>query len=277
MESKIEISDLQKILNDTQIEPKITNLGWDNKHSINKSYVLVTAPPKSGSTWTTNVLAKSLKYKVARYCYAWSSNEHDIYVPALLANQGFDTIAQMHMKGTPHNVQLILDFRINTIILTRNIYDSLISFSRDLKAKRDLDPQVPGLTGYSFVWTKHLKREWLQEDYIEYAIKYYLPWYINFLSSWSAYKDQIPAKSIRYELLRSKPKEVFEEIIPTLKENRTLYPDFGKQFTSHEISTTNSDTGSGLEILSTQQRQKIESYFCGIDDKWIQSHLLIDV
>ena len=277
MKSKINIQDLQKILNDTQAQPKLSNLKWDNKDDIKGNYILVAAPPKSGSTWTTNVIKKSLKCKYARYCYAWSSNEHDIYVPALLANQGFNSVAQMHMKGTPHNVQLISDFKVSTILLTRNIFDSLISFSRDLIAKQDMDPQIPGLTGYSFIWTKNLNKTWSPNDYINYSIKYYLPWYVNFLSSWSEYKDLISAQAIRYEALRSRPKETFKEMIYRLNKSSELCDGYQEKISFKGISSTNSETSSGLSILSLDQRNTIESYFEGIEDDWIRSHLRVDI
>ncbi|MCB4429272.1 hypothetical protein FZX09_10865 [Synechococcus sp. MU1643] len=277
MESKINIEDLQKVLNDTQVEPRLSNLRWENKGDIKGRYILIAAPPKSGSTWTANVIKKSLQCRAARYCYAWSSNEHDIYVPALLANQGFCSVAQMHMKGTPHNVQLIVDFQINTILITRNIYDSLTSFARDLMAKKDLAPQAPGLVGYSFVWTKNFNEKWLFNDFLNYAIKYYLPWYVNFLSSWSEYKDSIAAQTFRYEAIRSNPKQRFKEMIHRLNKDYNLCDRYQEQFSFRGISATNSNTSSGLSILSLDQRNTIESYFDGIENDWIRSHLRVDI
>ena len=276
MESNVKIGDLQKILNDTQVDARLSNLRWENKGHIKDRYILITAPPKSGSTWTANVIRKSLQYHAARYCYAWSSNEQDIYVPALLANGGFGSVAQMHMKGTPHNVQLIADFKIKTIIITRNVYDSIASFARDLMAKKDLAPQSPGLVGYSFVWTKNFGEKWALNDYINYAIKYYLPWYINFLSSWSEYKDLIAAQTFRYEAIRSNPKQRFEEMIHRLNKDYSVPDIYQEEISFKGISTTNSNTGSGLSILSLDQRNTIESYFDGIENDWIRSHLGIE-
>ena len=274
--SRVKIRDFRKILGDTQVASKLSNLSWHNKEDIEGSYTLVTATPKSGSTWTTNVIRKSLKCTSARYCYAYSSNEHDIYVPALLANQGFSSVSQMHMKGTPHNVQLIKDFKVNTIILTRNIFDSLISFSRDLMIKQGLGLQNPGMVGYSFVWTKNLNRSWSLNDYINYSIKYYLPWYVNFLSSWSEYKDCIAAQVLRYESLRLSPKERFEEMIYKLDPGSNLCDSYEEKKSVKGISSADSETGSGLSMLSLDQRNIIESYFDGIESDWIRSHLEVD-
>jgi hypothetical protein len=45
MESKINIQDLQKILNDTQAQPKLSNLKCDKKDDIKGNYILLAAPP----------------------------------------------------------------------------------------------------------------------------------------------------------------------------------------------------------------------------------------
>ena len=274
MKFEIKNSDLLKLLHDTQINPRLTDLRWKNRAAEGQRYTIIAAPPKSGSTWITNVLAKSLQLQVRRYCYAWSSNEHDIYVPALLANAQRRTISQLHMRATPHNVQLIVDFNINTVIITRNVYDTVVSFARDLMKKKDANIKTTGLDGYAFVWLNNCKKDWGIEQYIDYSIKYYLPWYINFLSSWSAYKDLISGICVRYEKLRECPEEVFGGVIEKIDAGKILHPSFNENhINSSSISGTNSETGSSLDILSKGQKLQINSFFEGMDDAWVKSHL----
>jgi len=274
MKFEIKKSDLLKLLHDTQINPRLTDLRWKNRAVEEQSYTIIAAPPKSGSTWITNVLAKSLQLEVVRYCYAWSSNEHDIYVPALLANAQRRTISQLHMRATPHNVQLIADFNINTVIITRNVYDTVVSFARDLMKKKDANIKTIGLDGYAFVWLNNCKEDWGVEQYIDYSIKYYLPWYINFLSSWSAYKNLISGICVRYEKLRECPEDVFGDVIQKIDASKILHPSFNENhINSSRISGTNSETGSSLDILSNGQKLQINSFFEGMDDAWVKSHL----
>lgn len=274
MKFEIKKSDLLKLLHDTQIHPRLTDLRWKNRAAEGQSYTIIAAPPKSGSTWITNVLATSLQLQVRRYCYAWSSNEHDIYVPGLLANAQRRTISQLHMRATPHNVQLIADFNINTVIITRNVYDTVVSFARDLMKKKDANIKTTGFDGYGFVWLNNCNKDWGLEQYIDYSIKYYLPWYINFLSSWSAYKDLISGICLRYEKLRECPEEVFGGVIQKIDANKILHPSFNENhINSSSISGTNSETGSSLDILSKGQKLQINSFFEGMDDAWVKSHL----
>lgn len=184
----------------------------------------------------------------------------------------------MHMKATPHNVQLMADFNIKTLLLTRNVYDSIVSFSRDLMKKKSANVKISGLDGYSFIWLKNCSSNWMLNDYIEYSIKYYLPWYLTFLSSWADYKDPLKVQAMRYEFLRSNPYLAFSDIVKIFDSEKSLIQNFlGNRIKSTRISGTNSDTGSGYELLSPQQRSIIESYFEYHDDEWILSHLKIDV
>ena len=48
-----------------------------------KSLILVVAAPRTGSTYLSNVLGKSTRLPFARLCAAYSTNEHDLYLPAL--------------------------------------------------------------------------------------------------------------------------------------------------------------------------------------------------
>ena len=278
MQYKVNKNDVFKLLNDTRIFPSLRNLRWHGRSKVDKDFYLVAALPKSGSTWVTNVLANSIDCQVTRYCYAWSSNEHDLYLPALLANSDVCSIAQMHIKATPHNILLMSDFNFKTLVLTRNVYDSTVSFARDLMKKKTSDASTSGLTGYSFVWLKNYKDNWDLNDYIEYTIDYYLPWYMNFLSSWLDYKDEVSAKVVRYESLRSNPKIQFEKIISEFDDGKKLSSDFKEnKINSNElISGTNSDVGAGFEILSSEQRDRIERFFSIHEDQWVLSHLRLE-
>ena len=82
----------------------------------------VVSTPKSGSTFLSNVLSKSLNLPYIPLCYAYSSNEHDLYLPSLVVAASNGAVSQLHMKGTPHNVQLLNFFGIKPIVLTRNIF-----------------------------------------------------------------------------------------------------------------------------------------------------------
>lgn len=276
---KIKKTDAVKVFSDTRSSPSLRNLKWQKltrDREIN-SYIVV-APPKSGSTWTTNVLAKSIPAGYARFCYAWSSNEHDLYPAALSAVESKKSIAQMHMKATPHNVQLILDFKLKTILLTRNVYDSLASFARDIQKKKRTEHRSAGILGYSFVWLENCDKDWEFSDWLDYSIDYYLPWYLVFLSSWSSYRQVVNPISIRYEEIYRDPAESFSYILRELEIEKPLDESLlNKDYAAGKaIAGTKSSIGSGLEYLTKKQKSRVDALFKRNSDEWVLSHLDFD-
>ena len=259
----------------TRSEASISGGRW-RLSPADRPRIALCSTPKSGSTWATNVLGKGLGVNSRRLCYAYSSNEHDLYVPALLDSlqQGF--VSQLHMRATPHNVALLQDFRIASVILTRNIFDSIVSFSRDLRVKLQLESPNPGQYGYSFVWLTVDMQQWSDEQLIDYSIDHYLPWYMNFLRSWDAYQTILKAYPLRYEALKAEPARHFSAIYNNFYKGREI------DFSSHSnisygdnkaMSQTASETGSGYSLLSESQVARIERAFLRSDSDWTKAHL----
>ena len=73
-----------------------------------------------------------------------------------------------------------------------------------------------------FVWLENCDPGWSQTEWINYSIDHYLPWYVNFLSSWAKYTKTTGGHHIRYERLFSDPGSAFESIIRSLGEEGTV-------------------------------------------------------
>jgi hypothetical protein len=242
--------------------------------------IAICATPKSGSTWATNVLVRGLGVEARRLCYTYSSNEHDLYVPALLDSAQVGFVSQLHIRATPHNVSLMQDFNIAPVILTRNIFDAVVSFSRDLRVKLNFKIQNPGQIGYSFVWLFDDMVDWTDEQLIDYSIDYYIPWYMNFLRSWDAYKTILNAYPLRYEALKEKPDEHFTAIYSHFyKGPKRDFSQFSRlRFGNNKaMSQTISESGEGFEQLSEEQQSRIASAFLSSDSDWIKEHLEIGI
>lgn len=171
----------------------------------------VVATPKSGSTFLASVLAKSLDLPLIPLCYAYSSNEHDLYLPALVTATACGAVSQLHMKGTPHNVQLLNLFGIRPIVLTRNLFDSIESLARDLRRKCEMPGLGQGMSGYSFAWLTQNVADLDDERLIDFVIDFALPWYLNFYASWQSYVrfNKIDPLFLRYEdLMKDKAGEI---------------------------------------------------------------------
>lgn len=239
-----------------------------------KKLVMIASPPKSGSTWIANTVQRHLGVYSGRFTYAWSSNEHDLYPPGLLAYAKTGAVSQLHIKATPHNIQLIKDFGIETIVLTRNIFDGVVSFARDLRAKLALEVQSPGIAGYSFVWLTPTMRDWTDEQLLHYAVDHYLPWYMNFLRSWDDATDVIAQTRVRYESLMNHPAGEIGQLLVRLGHSGKVDPEIiNTRYDGPGRSNTESEAGSGRHALGDELCRRIEGFFIDADSPWVRSHL----
>ena len=105
------------------------------KEGASKPLIVVAAAPKAGSTFLVNTLIRITRLRGFRLCAAYSTNEHDLYLPALCLMNRYGCVSQLHMKGTFHNAALMRTFGIRPIILVRRIEDIVVSLQHDLRGK----------------------------------------------------------------------------------------------------------------------------------------------
>jgi hypothetical protein len=239
----------------------------------------VVATPKSGSTFLASVLGKSLDLPFIPLCYAYSSNEHDLYLPALVTATACGAVSQLHMKGTPHNVQLLNLFGIRPIVLTRNLFDSIESLARDLRKKCESPGLGQGHSGYSFTWLTQDVADLDDGRLIDFVIDFAVPWYVNFYASWQnfARTNAIDPIFLRYEdLMMDKVGEVSRIMRAIGGAELPLDPDVLGKNHIRETSTIgrgSGESGLGLQRLSNAQVaavRRLLSYYTNADfESWL--------
>ncbi|TMI07101.1 MAG: hypothetical protein E6H46_03705 [Betaproteobacteria bacterium] len=150
------------------------------KERASKPLVVVAATPKAGSTFLVNTLIRITGLRGFRLCAAYSTNEHDLYLPALCLMNRYGCVSQLHMKGTFHNAALMRTFGIKPVILVRRIEDIVVSLQHDLKEKRQRRSLGTGRSGYSFVWQDQSTKELSDERLLDMIIDLAVPWFVNF-------------------------------------------------------------------------------------------------
>ena len=227
--------------------------------------VALCAMPKSGSTFLANVLKQTLQKRYIPLCFAYSSNEHDLYLPAMLAAQSIGAVSQLHIKGTPHNVALFNAFGTTPVILVRNIFDALESLARDLRAKEQISYYGTGFIGYSFLWLSRDIKTLKQEELYDYVIDYALPWYINFYASWSELEKMkvVSPIWIQYEELMAEKRQVIENLLRRLGYDDSEIVGLEKQYIQNKkgIGAGSGQSGLGRERFSASQIDRIISKF----------------
>ena len=171
------------------------------KHRTEKPLVVVTAAPKSGSTFLANTLRAITRLRSFRLCAAYSTNEHDLYLPALCLMNRYGCVSQLHIKGSFHNAALMRTFGIRPIILVRRIDDIVVRLQHDLKTKAQRPTIGTGQEGYSFVWQDRCTRDLSDERRLDLVVDLAVPWFVNFYVSWYRLCEQgaVEALWLTYE------------------------------------------------------------------------------
>lgn len=181
--------------------------------------VVVAAAPKTGSTWLTNTLATLCGLRNVRLCAGYGTNEHDLYLPALVAVNREGCVSQLHMKGTFHNMLLLKTFGIRPIVLVRNIGDIASSLLEDLRAKESKAGYARGQNGYSFLWLDQNSRDADDEALLDRIVDLAMPWYVNFFVSWYRLEQQglVAPHWLTYEALMADRREQLRQVLESLR------------------------------------------------------------
>ena len=238
------------------------------QHSGNdKPMIVVAAAPRTGSTFLTNTLLKVTKLPNFRLCSGYSTNEHDLYLPALCLMNDSGCISQMHMKGTFHNASLINRFKIKQIILVRNIYDIVASLFHDLRKKEEMPGYHIGQNGYSFLWLDSATKNMNDEDLIDMIIDLAIPWYVNFYVSWYRLTEQKIVNPIwvNYEDMMNDKNKTIISIL-----NFIDFPFTGEinsTILNEKYETYNKGgSGRGSVLLSEERKRRILEKFSYYED-----------
>jgi hypothetical protein len=136
--------------------------------------ILISALPKSGSTFLVNVLAEVTGYQIFFLGYH-QLNEQDLYLPNLIDAWSMNVISHQHTRPSAPNLALLDQFAIRPVILTRNAYDATVSLTDHLERE---SPQTPLLN----VPADFMARG--RAERLDMVIDLALPWYIRFIADW---------------------------------------------------------------------------------------------
>lgn len=243
------------LVDDTLVE-QLSRQRKDNK------LIVVAATPKSGSTFLSNTLCQITNLRYFRLCSAYSTNEHDLYLPALCAMNQQGCVTQMHMKGSFHNAALARAFGIKPVILLRGIDDTVISLCNDIRTKEARNGYGNGYDGYSFFWPDRVTGNLDDNQLIDMIIDLALPWYVNFYVSWYRLcaQNAVEAIWISYEDLMNDKEKVIKGITSFLGYRHIDAIDpaiLDRQYETYREG----NPGKGDLVLTTEQKNRIRRHF----------------
>jgi len=216
------------------------------------THIFIACVPKSASTFLKNLLVSLTGYRDVFMVYAAGQNEHELYLPTLRETAHLDTVTQQHCRASDANVQMMQAFGIKPVVLGRNIFDSVMSL---------LDFYDKGAFYNSYFRADYQSLD--KETKIDLLIDNVIPWYFQFVASWSlvekqkslevfwlSYEDLIADKSsviqnvLRFYGLGASLRSVEQKIRETESENRKIRFNKGV-------------AGRGEAGLSEQQKERI--------------------
>ena len=154
---------------------------------MKNNVVIISAFPKSGSSYLNNLCATLFDYNKDIACFIRKSNEQDLYLPKieeLLLLNG--TVVRHHFRATHNNIQIIEENNLKNIVLVRNIYDVLVSWKDDfLKGLPKQNTCIGGFGGIGYVSKSFLELSNQKQN--EYLIDILAPWLIQYYASWYNY------------------------------------------------------------------------------------------
>ena len=185
---------------------------------------------------------------------------------ALAANKSF--VAPLHARCSPALIEICKRVQIPTIVMTRNIYDTMVSLRDRIRKHRD---KHVGESSLVFAQTLEAHSSLSNEELDEFIFRYAVPWYFSFVASWQ--KSGTYSLHIKYEELVSCPDLTLESVA------KSLGHTFSQQSVLDAITETRQcDTrlnqgvvGRGAEISSKYcgEMSVLASLYPGIDFSWI--------
>ncbi len=221
-------------------------------------YVVISAMPKSGSTYLSRLLAEITGYQHSYFGFGYANAEQELYLPQVIDAYGVGTVTQQHFKANAANLEVLRAYSIRPVVLVRNIFDSIVSL-RDHLVSEDTG-NLPGLE------VDEQLRGFEKSRQLDFVIDLFVPWYLSFYISWCRaeannsvgflwlkYEDAAydwsacAARVLRYSGLAAEP-----EVIARAMEMLSSRP-------RSEIRLRHGTVGRGVTELSAEQIGRVRS------------------
>jgi tetratricopeptide (TPR) repeat protein len=225
-------------------------------------HIFIACMPKSGSTFLRTALMELTGWPEAYFTYAFLQNEEELYLPHLRAAARQDTVTQQHCRATVPNLQLMQAFAIRPIVLVRNLFDALVSYTDFFDGGATVNTFFAG--------------RWAALDRgrrIDLVIDYFVPWYLTFFASWldAMAKRQLDCHFLRYEDMIADKQAALERLAAFYDLDKTP-ADCAAALAAVEARKDTTRFNKGIagrgEALSEEQKDRIHllaDYYHDID------------
>jgi hypothetical protein len=213
-----------------------------------KTHLLLTAFPKSGSTYLRTLISNLDKMGYVTLVTGHDRREQELAVERLIFLHRKNYVAQHHTRYSLITEMLMQDFNIKPIVLVRNIFDVVESL-HDHFHKEGLPLPMAYLPDDFLTWDRDFSRNFITQMII--------PWYFNFYVSWFHYDKKL---LLTYENLTKNTDDVLKKIVQ-FSGIKTSHHEIENSILKATKQSTRKNIGkSGRgENLSEEIKEKIQN------------------
>lgn len=175
-------------------------LGRTRVSAARVPHVLVACMPKSASSFLAAAIAGLPGMRQVSYSEGRDFREQELDLHRLCQYATIPSVSQQHVRYSSVTEELIRDFGITPVVLTRNLFDVVASMRDHVRG-----PESRGPAGY--LTERHLALPDHELDVVIADIM--MPWYFTFYLSWLECPE---ALRFTYEDVRSDPGRVLSRI-----------------------------------------------------------------
>lgn len=174
------------MLNSTRLE----------KFPCDHHHILVTALPKSGSSWLSEIFCQLPNQTRVSLVPGFERRENELAFEKLLALHGMNYTAQHHVKFSSTTAAYLNIFSIKPVVLMRNLFDCIPSIKDWLVICDEENRRGP----IACIPKEYFR--WSDSEKFDFIIDMFMPWYFFFFASWQECSDCV---WVKYEDLLEDP------------------------------------------------------------------------
>ncbi|MDZ4405801.1 sulfotransferase domain-containing protein [Prosthecobacter sp.] len=198
---------IRKLLLQDSLSGRLTRTlcGHKNPDALANRCIFLACLPKSGSTYMARLLEAATHRVGLKATCQMGHDEQNIFEPALERCVRKLSVVQQHTQGGDNNVALLAKYRMQPVVLTRNLPDIVLSLLDHIhlhKHTRNPMAFAPG----DFL-------DWSREDQLRWITWAYMPWYFSFYQSWKTNGDKVNAHWVEFSDMIARPTEVVREVL----------------------------------------------------------------
>ena len=235
-----------------------TLCGHKDPGTLANRCIFLACFPKSGSTYMARLLEAATHRVDLKAAYEMGHNEQNINEEALRRCVRKLSVVQQHTQGGDHNVSLLARYRLQPIVLTRNLPDIAMSLLDHMHLHKHTRNPMGFAPEHFFEWSDAEQLRW-----ITWA---YMPWYFSFFQSWKTNGSKVGAQWVEFDNLTASPVETITQVLARM--NLPCDADALARASDHRTSGKNSRINKGVAGRGAQLPAELQAHLGRLADVW---------